>query len=103
MSKIIPIDFLCSLHGKLNKDSEYYFQERYGVTFTGQRKKPRNLETHPYTAAELVTQQKFRRTKKAMQGLSDAEKEAYREAYGQQSAYKSLQGYIFAREYAKLQ
>jgi hypothetical protein len=60
------------------------------------------LEKKPYSAEELAAQAKFAQARAAVKALTSEQKAAYATAFENQSKYGTLQGYIFAQEYAKL-
>ena len=91
---------LKSLHGKVCQHSDTYFAERYGTKYTGKICNPR---TSPPSEAETATRTKFAQVQAAMAALTEEEKSAYATAFKKNSkGYKTLRGYIFAQEYAKL-
>ena len=73
----------------------------YGETFTSQICNPR---TKPFSEAELARQEKFRQASAATKtALADPTTRATYEAeFKEQKKYKTLYGYIFAKEMAKL-
>ena len=73
----------------------------YGETFTSQICNPR---TKPFSEAELARQEKFRQAASATKtALADPTTRATYEAeFKEQKKYKTLYGYIFAKEMAKL-
>lgn len=102
MSKIVPMDLINVMQGKVCEHSDFYFQKRNGQIYTGRICEPRNLQTNPYSADELARQEKFRSTRAAMANLTDEQKAAYKTAFQKQNKYQTLQGYIFAQEYKNL-
>lgn len=100
MAKFEPMDLLKSLSGKLCKHSDVSFVERNGTKFTMKRC---NKRTTPYTEAELASKELFASVRAKILTLTDEEKAAYGVAFKKSPGkYKTLQGYIFAQEYAKL-
>ena len=100
MSKIKPIAIVESMSGKVCQHSDTYFAERYGTKYTGKICNPR---TSPPSEAETATRTKFAQVQAAMAALTEEEKSAYATAFKKNSkGYKTLRGYIFAQEYAKL-
>ena len=63
---------------------------------------PRDLNKKPYSAEELAAQTKFAQARAAVKALTAEQKTAYATAFKNQSKYASLQGYMFAMEYAKI-
>ena len=90
-----------SFRGKICKHSDIIFKEMYGETFTSQICNPR---TKPYSQAELDRQDLFRQASVATKtALADPSTRATYEAeFKAQTKYKSLYGYVHAKEYAKL-
>jgi len=99
MAKFKPIDLIKSLSGKLCSHSDIYFQKRGRTLCTGKICNPR---TKPFTEDELARQDKFKRARAALAALTQEQIAAYKTAFKAQSKYATLQGYIFAQEYAKL-
>ena len=76
-----------------------YAAEKYGTQYTG---KVGEISV-PATEKQTAARQRFATAHANANGLSEEEKAAYAEAFKQnKKGYKSLQGYIFAMEYAKL-
>ena len=100
MAKYEPNDLLKSLHGKVCQHSDTYFAERNGTKYTGKVCNPRST---PPSEAELATRTRFSEVQAAIAVLSEEDKSAYASAYQKNpKGYKTLRGYIFAKEYAKL-
>ena len=100
MARYETNDLLKSLHGKVCQHSDTYFAERYVTKYTGKICNPR---TSPPSEAETATRTKFAQVQAAMAALTEEEKSAYATAFKKNSkGYKTLRGYIFAQEYAKL-
>ena len=89
-------------HGKICEHSDTYFQKRGNTLCTGRICEPRDLEKKPYSAEELAAQTKFAQARAAVKALTTEQKAAYAEAFEKQSKYGTLQGYMFAMEYAKI-
>ena len=102
MAKFTTIEILKSLSGKVCMHSDMYFANRLGTNYTGKICNPRNIEKDPYSAEELAARTKFAAAQAAVKALSSEQKTAYATAFANQKKYKSLQGYMFAQEYAKL-
>ena len=90
-----------SFRGKICKHSDIIFKEMYGSQFTSQICNPR---TKPYSQAELDRQEKFRQAATATKtALNDPSTRATYEAeFKEQKKYKTLYGYVFAKEMTKL-
>ena len=99
MAKIKPMELISKMSGKLCSHSDIYFAERNGTQYTG---KICNPYTGEPTENQVAVRQKFADTIEAMNQLTAEQKDAYREAFRKQKKYRSLRGYIFAMEYAKI-
>ena len=102
MAKYKPIDMVKEYRGKICEHSDTYFQKRGKTLCTGRICEPRDLAKKPYSAEELAVRQKFTQARAAVKALTTEQKTAYAEAFANQKKYSSLQGYMFAMEYAKL-
>ena len=90
---------MSEVHGKFSGDSEYYAAEKYGTQYTGKI----GEITVPPTQNQLDAQEKFATARQNVVALSESEKSAYAAAFKKSPGkYKSLQGYMSAKEYAKL-
>ena len=99
MAKFKPMELMSEVHGKFSGDSEYYAAEKYGTQYTGKIGKIKV----PPTEKQLSAREKFAQARQAVAALSEQEKTAYAEAFKKSPGkYKSLQGYMIAKEYAKL-
>jgi hypothetical protein len=87
--------------GKVCKHSKIIFKKLRQTNFTSQICNPR---TKPFSEAELARQSKFRSAAAATKtALADPTTRATYEAeYKVQSKYKSLRGFVIAKEYQKL-
>ena len=99
MAKYEPIEMVKSYSGKICEHSDVYFAKKGNTLYTGKICNPR---TKPFSEQELARQEKFRQARAAVKGLTEEQKTAYAEAFANQKKYSSLQGYMFAHEYAKL-
>ena len=90
-----------AFRGKICKHSKIIFAQRKGTNYTSQICNPR---TKAYSAEELARQQKFATAlTNANTVLADAtQKAAYETAFKAQSKYKTLRGFVIAKEYEKL-
>ena len=102
MAKYKPIDMVKEYHGKICEHSDTYFQKRGRTLCTGRICNPRNLEKDPLSANEIAVRTKFASARAAVKALTSEQKAAYAESFVNQKKYTSLQGYMFAQEYAKL-
>ena len=90
---------MSEVHGKFSSDSEYYAAEKYGTQYTGKI----GEITVPPTQNQLDAQQRFATARQNVAALSESEKSAYAAAFKKNPGkYKSLQGYMIAKEYAKI-
>ena len=90
---------MSEVHGKFSSDSEYYAAEKYGTQYTGKI----GEITVPPTQNQLDAQQRFATARQNVAALSEEDKAAYAAAFKKSPGkYKSLQGYMIAKEYAKL-
>ena len=99
MAKFKPMELMSEVHGKFSGDSEYYAAEKYGTQYTG---KIGEIKVPP-TQNQLDAQEKFATARTAVLALSQEDKAAYAAAFKKNPGkYKSLQGYMIAKEYEKL-
>ena len=99
MAKFKPMELMSEVHGKFSGDSEYYAAEKYGTQYTGKI----GEITVPPTQKQLDAQDLFATARKNVVALSEEEKAAYAAAFKKKPGkYKSLQGYMIAKEYEKL-
>ena len=100
MAKIIPMDLIGSMSGKVCGHSDISFAKKGKTQYTMKRCNPR---TTPYTEAELARQEKFAQVRAAMKALSEEQKAEYAAQFKKYPGkYTTLNGYIFAKEYEKL-
>ena len=100
MAKITPMDLIGSMSGKLCGHSDISFAKKGKTQYTMKRCNPR---TTPYTEAELARQAKFAQVRAAVKALSEEQKAEYAAQFKKYPGkYSTLNGYIFAQEYAKL-
>lgn len=100
MAKIIPMDLIGSMSGKVCGHSDISFAKKGKTQYTMKRCNPR---TKPYTEAELARQEKFAQVRAAMKALSEEQKAEYAAQFKKSPGkYTTLNGYIFAQEYKKL-
>ena len=99
MARFKPMELMSEVHGKFSGDSEYYAAEKYGTQYTGKI----GEITVPPTQNQLDAQQRFATARQNVVALSESERSAYAEAFKRNPGkYKSLQGYMIAKEYAKI-
>ena len=99
MSKFQPMELIDKMSGKFHSKSKFYAAERYGTQFTG---KIGDNDTPP-TEAQVAQRERFAQAKANVAALSTEDIAAYREAFRKSPGkYKTLQGYMLAKEMAKL-
>ena len=100
MAKIIPMDLIGSMSGKVCGHSDISFAKKGKTQYTMKRCNPR---TTPYTEAELARQEKFAQVRVAMKALSEEQIAEYAAQFKKSPGkYTTLNGYIFAKEYEKI-
>ena len=100
MSKYIPMDLVKSLSSKVCQHSDTYFAMRNGTRYTG---KICNPSTADPTAQQVAQRNRFAQTRAAIKALSAQDIAAYAAAFkSNPGKYRTLNGYIFAKEMAKL-
>ena len=99
MAKYEPIEMVKSYSGKICEHSDVYFAKKGNTLYTGKICNPR---TKPFSEAELARQAKFSQARAAVKALTSEQISDYETAFKNQKKYVSLQGYMFAQEYAKL-
>lgn len=99
MAKLKPMILIERLSGKVCGHSNTYFAERNGTQYTGTICNPYKGEP---TAAQIAVRTKFQAVIAAIAALTTTDIDAYKDAFKKQKKYKTLRGYIFAEEYAKL-
>ncbi len=100
MAKYTPMDLIKSMSGKLCGHSDVSFAKRGNTLYTQKRC---NKRTSPYTEAELARQTKFAQARAAVAALTPEQIAEYTAAYKKNPGkYSTLNGYIFAKEYEKL-
>lgn len=101
MSKINLEAPFTAFRGKICKHSKIIFAQRGQTQYTSQICNPR---TKAFSAEELARQNNFKTAvTNANTVLADpTQKAAYELAFKAQKKYKSLRGYVIAKEYEKL-
>ena len=100
MSKIKLEAPFRQFRGKICKHSDIIYKEMYGETFTSQI-------CNPYTGdpseKQVAQRERFAQAKANVAALSPEEVTAYKEAFKKYPGkYKTLNGYMLAKEMAKL-
>ena len=99
MSKFKPMELIDKMSGKFHSKSKFYAAERYGTQFTGLVP----VNDTPPTEAQVTQRERFRQAKANVKALSTEQVSAYREAFRKSPGkYKTLQGYMLAKEHQKL-
>lgn len=99
MAKFKPMELIGEIHGKFSGESEYYAAEKYGTQYTGKV----GEITVPPTLAQVENRTKFATARANMLQLTEEQLAEYQVAFRKAPGkYKSLNGYIFAKEYEKL-
>lgn len=99
MAKFKPMELIGEIHGKFSGESEYYAAEKYGTQYTGKI----GEITVPPTEAQVENRTKFATARANMLQLTEEQLAEYQVAFRKAPGkYKSLNGYIFAKEYEKL-
>ena len=101
MSKIKLEAPFTAFRGKICKHSKIIFAQRGETQYTSQICNPR---TKAYSEEEIARQAKFRQAvANANTALADStQKASYEAAFKAQRKYKTLRGYVIAKEYEKL-
>ena len=99
MAKIIPIELIKSMSGKICQHTDTHFVTRYGVTYTAKRC---NKRSTPYNETELKNQAKFKAAHKAAIARSQDPKymASDMKEFKAQNKYKTMHGYLTAKAYA---
>lgn len=99
MSKFKPMELIDKMSGKFHSKSKYYAAEKYGTQYTGLV----GEITVPPTENQVANREKFATARANVATLTGEQIAAYREDFRKSPGkYRSLQGYIFAMEYAKI-
>ena len=100
MSKIKLEAPFRQFRGKICKHSDIIYKEMYGTQFTSQVCKPYTGEP---SEAQTTQRERFAQAKANVTALSSEEVAAYKEAFKKYPGkYKTLSGYMLAKEMAKL-
>lgn len=93
------MELIDKMSGKFHSKSKYYAAEKYGTQYTGLV----GEITVPPTENQVANREKFATARANVASLTEEQIAAYKEAFRKSSGkYKSLNGYIFAMEYAKI-
>ena len=99
MARFKPMELIDKMSGKFHSKSKFYAAERYGTQFTGLVP----VNNTPPTEAQITQRERFRQAKANVQTLSSEQVSAYRETFRKSPGkYKTLQGYMLAKEMEKL-
>ena len=78
MAKYVPIEMVKEYHGKICEHSDVYFAKKGKTLYTGKV------------------------CRAAVKALTSEQKATYAEAFANQKKYSTLNGFMFAEEYAKI-
>ena len=99
MSKFKPMELINKMSGKFHSKSKYYAAEKYGTQYTGLV----GEVTVPPTEKQIANREKFAQARAAVAALTEEQIAEYAVQFSKSPGkYKSLNGYIFAKEYEKL-
>ncbi|MBR5573812.1 MAG: hypothetical protein IKW35_04890 [Paludibacteraceae bacterium] len=101
MAKYTPMDLIKSMSGKLCGHSDVSFAKRGNTLYTQKRCNPR---TSPFSESELARQEMFKQARAAVKALTPEQKAEYAAQFKKNPGkYATLNGFMFAMEYQKLQ
>ena len=93
------MELIDKMSGKFHSKSQSYAAEKYGTQYTGLV----GEITVPPTENQVANREKFATARANVAVLTEEQIAAYKEAFRKSPGkYKSLNGYIFAMEYAKI-
>ena len=93
------MELIDKMSGKFHSKSKYYAAEKYGTQYTGLV----GEITVPPTENQVSNREKFATARANVVTLTEEQIATYRKDFLKSPGkYKSLQGYIFAKEYEKL-
>ena len=99
MSKFKPMELIDKMSGKFSGKSKYYAAEKYGTQYTGLV----GEITVPPTEKQIANREKFATVRANIESLSEEQIAEYVAQFKKYPGkYKSLNGYIFAKEYEKI-
>ena len=99
MSKFKPMELIDKMSGKFHSKSKFYAAEKYGTQYTGLV----GEITVPPTENQVANREKFATARANVAALTEEQIAEYATAFKRNPGkYKSLNGYIFALEYAKI-
>ena len=99
MSKFKPMELIDKMSGKFSGKSKYYAAEKYGTQDTGLV----GEITVPPTEKQIANREKFATVRANIESLSEEQIAEYAAQFKKYPGkYKSLNGYIFAKEYEKI-
>jgi hypothetical protein len=101
MAKYTPMDLIKSMSGKICGHSDISFAKRGNTLYTQKRCNPR---TSPLSEEEIARQELFAQARAAVKALTPEQKAEYATQFKKNPGkYATLNGYMFAMEYKKLQ
>ena len=93
------MELIDKMSGKFHSKSKYYAAEKYGTQYTGLV----GEISVPPTENQVSNREKFATARANVAALGEEQIAEYAAAFKKDPGkYKCLQGYIFAKEYAKL-
>ena len=99
MSKFKPMELIDKMSGKFSSKSKYYAAEKYGTQYTGLV----GEISVPPTEKQIANRTKFATARAHVAELTQEQIADYAAQFKKSPGkYRSLQGYVFAQEYAKL-
>ena len=99
MSRFKPMELIDKMSGKFSGKSKYYAAEKYGTQYTGLV----GEITVPPTEKQIANREKFATVRANIESLSEEQIAEYAAQFKKYPGkYKSLNGYIFAKEYEKI-
>ena len=97
MAKIVPMDLVKSMSGKICEHSDISFARKGNTQYTMKRC---NERTSPYSEKELANQAKFKAVAASTAARVKTAAEEDVAAYKAQKKYDSFRSYIWALEWA---
>ena len=93
------MELIDKMSGKFSGKSKYYAAEKYGTQYTGLV----GEITVPPTEKQIANREKFATVRANIESLSEEQIAEYAAQFKKYPGkYKSLNGYIFAKEYEKI-
>ena len=98
MAKVIPMELIRSMSGKVCEHSDTHFVTKFGQVYSANRCTPRST---PFSEQELKNQRKFRAARAAAITRSQDPTHMAEDlkAFKNQKVYKTLLGYLTGKAY----